>query len=75
MKLFTLSNAAIAYTFSLTACSGEEERRGTPHESTTGTNNAAGKGEEIRPGVDGSEATGQSPNDTISRGDDGATSY
>ncbi len=74
MKLFTLSIAAIAFTFSLTACSGEEERRGTPHEGT-GTNNAAGEGEEIRPGVDGSEATGQSPNDTISRGDDGATSY
>ncbi len=75
MKHLPLLIASILFTCTLTACSGEEERRGTPHETTTGTNNAAGEGDEIRPGIDGSEATGQGPNDTISRGDDGATSY
>ena len=75
MKQYSILITVIALTASLTACSAEEERRGTPHEGTEGTQTGAGEGEEIRPGIDGSEATGQSPNDTISRGDDGATSY
>lgn len=63
---------AVALAALITACDGEEQRRGTPDQS--GQEGASTEGK-IRPDVDGSEATGQSPNDTISKGDDGATSY
>ncbi len=72
MKYITSSLLLAIFTVSLASCSGEEERRGTPHH---GDQEANDNGEEIRPEIDGSEATGQSPKDTISRGDDGATSY
>ena len=72
MKQTVLSLFILSIMLSTAACSGEEERRGTPHHGDQGTNET---GEEIRPEIDGSEATGQSPKDTISHGDDGATSY
>ncbi len=59
----------------LTACSGEEERRGTPHDQGSLPAEQSTGGPEVRPEVDGSEAVGQSPHDTVGGGREGATSY
>ncbi|MDQ3099972.1 MAG: hypothetical protein M3R08_01180 [Bacteroidota bacterium] len=63
---------SIAILLMITACGSEEQRRGAPQDENGENISTEGK---IRPGVDGSEATGQSPSDTISKGDEGATSY
>jgi hypothetical protein len=67
MKRSHILLLAAVHAILLTAC-GEDQRRGAPQENMD-------RDEVIRPGVDGAEATGQSPNDTLSRGDRGATSY
>jgi hypothetical protein len=67
MKKSTILFLVAVQTILLIAC-GEDQRRGAPQENMD-------RDEVIRPGVDGAEATGQSPNDTLSRGDRGATSY
>jgi hypothetical protein len=75
MKTGILMIIPLTFTMTLAACSGEEERRGTPHHEGSLPEQQSTNGREIRPGIDGSQATGQSPGDTISRGDRGATSY
>jgi hypothetical protein len=65
-----------AFSVTFIACDGEEQRRGTPHhEGSLPDDGRTTTGEGTRPAVDGSQATGQGPHDTLSRGDQGATSY